>query len=211
MRMVTYDPWKKISFESEWCLGCFPREFPLDYTCQMFIALLNHNKVLSHSLWKYSDVCWIFNRNRDLWCFNILYLYKLSCCFCMCFLWVLYYYWNLYSSWSCLNRIIYFNNMAIIIYLSSSTQLLSDGKLLLALFSYVKANEMMSPPREWTVSQFEELQLLALAALAQLGPLMIDDYMTCQGSTRLLLLLEWCVGSGVYCLQLTFIYLFLLH
>lgn len=54
----------------------------------------------------------------------------------------------------------------------------------------------MTGPRDWTPAQFEELQLHALAALSTLGPLMIDEYMICQGSTRLLLLLEWCTGTG---------------
>ena len=75
-------------------------------------------------------------------------------------------------------------------------QIMSEGKLLLALFSFVRANEKTSQPREWTVAQFEEIQLHAMAALATLGPLMIEDYMTCQGNTRSLLLLEWCVGPG---------------
>ena len=37
----------------------------------------------------------------------------------------------------------------------------------------------------------------AMACLCSLGPLLLEDYMTCQGSTRLLLLLEWCVGPGL--------------
>ena len=80
--------------------------------------------------------------------------------------------------------------------LTSVLQILSDGRLLLALFSYVKANEKVSRPKEWTWAQFEEIQLHAMAALGTLAPLMIDDYMMCQGSTRLLLLLEWCTGKG---------------
>lgn len=72
--------------------------------------------------------------------------------------------------------------------------ILSEGHLLLALFSYVRANDKMAGPREWTPAQFEELQLQAMASLCTLCPLMLEDYMTCQGNTRLLLLLEWCVG-----------------
>ena len=64
----------------------------------------------------------------------------------------------------------------------------------MALFSYVKSNEKTTGPREWTVAQMEEIQLHAMNALATLGPILIDDYMTCQGGTRLLLLLEWCTG-----------------
>lgn len=79
---------------------------------------------------------------------------------------------------------------------------------MLALFSFVRANENTSGPREWTPAQFEEIQLHAMSCLCALVPLMIEDYMTCQGSTRLLLLLEWCVGEGRHCLCL-FISLFI--
>ena len=67
---------------------------------------------------------------------------------------------------------------------------------MLALFSFVRANESTSGPREWTPAQFEELQLQAMSCLCALCPKMLDDYMTVQGSTRMLLLLEWCVGPG---------------
>ena len=67
---------------------------------------------------------------------------------------------------------------------------------MLALFSFVRANENVSGPREWTPAQFEEIQLHAMSCLCALVPMMIEEYMTCQGSTRLLLLLEWCVGEG---------------
>ncbi|XP_059159997.1 cilia- and flagella-associated protein 69-like isoform X2 [Physella acuta] len=72
--------------------------------------------------------------------------------------------------------------------------ILSEGHLLLALFSFVRANDQKAEPRDWSPAQFEELQLHAMASLCTLCPLMLEDYMTCQGSTRLLLLLEWCVG-----------------
>lgn len=74
--------------------------------------------------------------------------------------------------------------------------------MLLALFSYVRANEKTSVPREWSLAQFEELQLQAMSSLCTLCPLLLEDYMTCQGSTRLLLLLEWCVGPGLCILLL---------
>lgn len=75
---------------------------------------------------------------------------------------------------------------------------LSEGHLLLALFSFVRANDKQTGPREWTPAQFEELQLQAMSSLCTLCPLMLEDYMTCQGSTRLLLLLEWCVGPDSF-------------
>ncbi|KAH3715889.1 cilia- and flagella-associated protein 69-like [Dreissena polymorpha] len=77
---------------------------------------------------------------------------------------------------------------------STALPILSEGHLMLALFSFVRANESQSGPREWTPAQFEELQLQAMSSLCSLCPKMLDDYMTVQGSTRILLLLEWCVG-----------------
>ena len=82
--------------------------------------------------------------------------------------------------------------MSVFIYL----QTLSEGKVLLALFSYVKSNEKVTAFKEWTVAQFEEIQLHAISALCTLAPILLEDYMTCQGGTRLLLLLEWCVSAG---------------
>ncbi|XP_030849365.1 cilia- and flagella-associated protein 69 [Strongylocentrotus purpuratus] len=73
--------------------------------------------------------------------------------------------------------------------------LLSEGHVILALLSFIKNNENSSQPQEWSPAQFEETQLHAMSALCTLAPLCIQDYMTCQGNTRLLLLLEWCVGK----------------
>jgi len=81
-------------------------------------------------------------------------------------------------------------------------QIYSEMRVLLALFSYVKANEMVGSPltvvpsHDWTAAQYEEIQLLAMSALCTLAPLMIDDYIECHGGTRLLLMLEWCVING---------------
>ena len=51
-------------------------------------------------------------------------------------------------------------------------------------------------PRHWTSVQQEELQLQALATLASVAPLMQEEYVSCKGSTCLLLLLEWCAERG---------------
>ena len=32
----------------------------------------------------------------------------------------------------------------------------------------------------------------ALSCLSSLAPMCVEDYMTCQGNTRLLMLIEWC-------------------
>ncbi|XP_022085503.1 cilia- and flagella-associated protein 69-like [Acanthaster planci] len=77
----------------------------------------------------------------------------------------------------------------------SMVPLLAEGHILLALFSYVRGNENVSQHQEWTPAQFEEVQLHAMSALCTVAPLCVQDYMTCQGNTRLLLLLEWCVGK----------------
>lgn len=70
--------------------------------------------------------------------------------------------------------------------------ILTEGRLLLALFSFVRNNQSTAPRREWSVAEYEELQLHALSCLCILCPLLLEDFMACQGSTRLLLLLEWC-------------------
>jgi hypothetical protein len=86
--------------------------------------------------------------------------------------------------------------ISILVMLSSfpaAVKVMMDGYILLALFSFVKANDKAGT--EWTAAQFEELQLEALAALAALCPFCVEAYMTCQGSTRLLLLLDWCTSQ----------------
>uniref|UniRef100_H2YW06 Cilia- and flagella-associated protein 69 ARM repeats domain-containing protein n=1 Tax=Ciona savignyi TaxID=51511 RepID=H2YW06_CIOSA len=77
----------------------------------------------------------------------------------------------------------------------AALQILSDGKALLSLFHYVKSDEGKSRARDWSSAQFEELQLHAMSALNKLSVLLMDDYMMCQGNTRVLLLLEWCLGK----------------
>ncbi|KAI4817886.1 hypothetical protein KUCAC02_011259 [Chaenocephalus aceratus] len=42
----------------------------------------------------------------------------------------------------------------------------------------------------------EEVQLQALATLCSLAPIMLEDYMSCQGNAVLLLLLDWCGPSS---------------
>lgn len=66
---------------------------------------------------------------------------------------------------------------------------------MLALFHYVKPNEKPGV-HDWSAAQYEELQLHAIATLASVAPLLIEDYMMCQGNTRLLMFLEWCAGNG---------------
>lgn len=72
---------------------------------------------------------------------------------------------------------------------------------MLALLALMKppvasSSERQSGSRPWSAVQKEELQLQALATLATIGPLMLEEYISCEGSTCLLLLLDWCVGPG---------------
>ncbi|XP_008110704.1 cilia- and flagella-associated protein 69 isoform X3 [Anolis carolinensis] len=81
-----------------------------------------------------------------------------------------------------------------------SVQLLHEGKVILALFYYLKPNEK-SGPVGMSAAQFEELQLLAIATLATVAPLLIEDYMTNCGNTRLLMFLEWCLSNEPFFAQ----------
>uniref|UniRef100_A0A672IRI8 Cilia- and flagella-associated protein 69 ARM repeats domain-containing protein n=1 Tax=Salarias fasciatus TaxID=181472 RepID=A0A672IRI8_SALFA len=69
-----------------------------------------------------------------------------------------------------------------------------------ALLALVKppaaSSERRSGVRHWSVVQREELQLQALATLNTVAPLMLDDYMSCQGNTCLLLLLDCFHSTG---------------
>ncbi|XP_034616289.1 cilia- and flagella-associated protein 69 isoform X1 [Trachemys scripta elegans] len=90
-----------------------------------------------------------------------------------------------------------FNMVAVLAKDLCSVQLLNEGKVVLALFHYVKPNEKPGV-HDWSAAQYEELQLHAIATLASVAPLLVDDYMTCQGNTRLLMFLEWCVGQDPF-------------
>ena len=62
-----------------------------------------------------------------------------------------------------------------------------------SLLSFVVPNEKTHEVGcQWNSAQFEELQLLALSCLSTLAPLCVEDYMVCQGNTRILILVEWC-------------------
>ncbi|XP_068603208.1 cilia- and flagella-associated protein 69-like [Brachionichthys hirsutus] len=79
----------------------------------------------------------------------------------------------------------------------ASLQLYKEEKVVLSLLMLTKPpaalSEQRSGSRRWSSTQQEELQLQALATLATIAPLMLDDYMSCQGNTCLLILLDWCV------------------
>ncbi|XP_053324126.1 cilia- and flagella-associated protein 69 [Spea bombifrons] len=90
-----------------------------------------------------------------------------------------------------------FNIIVVLAKDESAIQLLCDGKVVLALFNYVKANEKPGI-HDWPSARFEDLQLHAIATLTTVAPLLLEDYMTCQGSTRILLFLEWCISQDAF-------------
>ncbi|CAH2282348.1 cilia- and flagella-associated 69 [Pelobates cultripes] len=90
-----------------------------------------------------------------------------------------------------------FNMLVVLAKEFSAIQLLSDGKVVLALFNYVKANEKPGK-HDWPAARFEDLQLHAIATLTTVAPLLLEDYMTCQGNTRILLFLDWCVSQDAF-------------
>ncbi|XP_077915360.1 cilia- and flagella-associated protein 69 isoform X2 [Halichoerus grypus] len=76
-------------------------------------------------------------------------------------------------------------------------QLLIDGKVILALFTYLKKPEKHKII-EWSAAQYEELQLHAIVTLSSVAPLLTEEYMLCQGNARVLAFLEWCESEGVF-------------
>nr|KAF6418072.1 cilia and flagella associated protein 69 [Rousettus aegyptiacus] len=78
-----------------------------------------------------------------------------------------------------------------------TVQLLIDGKVVLALFTYVKKPEKHKII-EWSAAQYEELQLHAIATLSSVAPLLIEEYMLCQGNARILAFLEWCESEDSF-------------
>lgn len=71
---------------------------------------------------------------------------------------------------------------------------------MLALLTLVRPHaaspDRWSNSRYWSSVHQEALQLCALAALTTVAPLLLDDYMQCQGNSCLLLLLDWCIKPG---------------
>lgn len=90
-----------------------------------------------------------------------------------------------------------FNLIVILSDDSESLQIMSKCYVLHALFTYVQPITQ-STNTLWSAAQFEEIQLQAMSVLAVLAPLLVNQYMECQGNARLLNLLDWCVGQDDY-------------
>ncbi|XP_036372166.1 cilia- and flagella-associated protein 69-like [Megalops cyprinoides] len=82
-----------------------------------------------------------------------------------------------------------------------SLELFREGQVLLALLLHLRPSERPGF-HGWNSVQQGELQLHALSTLVSVAPLLPEDYISCQGNTHLLMLLEWCteqdtdVGQG---------------
>ncbi|XP_068189845.1 cilia- and flagella-associated protein 69-like [Antennarius striatus] len=88
----------------------------------------------------------------------------------------------------------------LLVYMSkdlATLQLYKEENVVLSLLTLMKPPAALSErgagSHHWSSMQQEELQLQALAILATIAPLMLDDYMSYQGNTCLLILLDWCV------------------
>lgn len=79
-------------------------------------------------------------------------------------------------------------------------QLLSENHVMPALLYYVKRNQNPGFP-DWSATQYEELQLHAIAVLASVAPVLVDKYLSCRANTLLLVFLEWCIGQGQWILM----------
>ncbi|XP_006834376.1 PREDICTED: uncharacterized protein C7orf63 homolog isoform X2 [Chrysochloris asiatica] len=82
----------------------------------------------------------------------------------------------------------------------ATTQLLVQGKVIWALFTYVKKPEKHKIV-DWSAAQHEELQLHAIATLSSVAPLLVEEYMLCQGNARVLAFLEWCQNEDPFLSQ----------
>ncbi|XP_016308850.1 cilia- and flagella-associated protein 69 [Sinocyclocheilus anshuiensis] len=81
-------------------------------------------------------------------------------------------------------------------------QLFREGRVMLALMLLVKPSSSAERSgrhrHRWSSRQQEELQLQALSTLSALAPLMLDEYMSCQANTCLLLLLDGCLQDDSF-------------
>ncbi|UJR26392.1 hypothetical protein I4U23_007724 [Adineta vaga] len=80
--------------------------------------------------------------------------------------------------------------------------LITNSRVLLGLLSYIeplprKKNQVINT-FEWSLSQLEELQLHAIAALSILLPRSLNEYFEYHTSTRLLLFYEWTINDEVF-------------
>ncbi|XP_061753182.1 cilia- and flagella-associated protein 69-like [Nerophis ophidion] len=89
---------------------------------------------------------------------------------------------------------------------SAAIQIFKEEQVMLALLALIKppaaapsdSCEARPKSRDWSPVQHEELQLQALAVLATVAPLMLDQFMSSYGTVALLHLLDWCTGPDTF-------------
>ncbi|CAI9736367.1 ciliaflagella69-likeassociated and flagella-associated 69-like [Octopus vulgaris] len=79
---------------------------------------------------------------------------------------------------------------------SASLPLLCCGHLLRGLFFYIHNIETDTSDMGWSPSEYEEMQLHVLSCMCIVCPLLLDSFMAYSGTTRILLLLEWCITKS---------------
>ncbi len=72
-----------------------------------------------------------------------------------------------------------------------------NSRILLALLFYIEPlPRKKTNTFEWTITQFEELQLHVLAALSILLPRLLNEYFEYHIGTRLLMFYEWTINKS---------------
>ncbi|NXK57589.1 CFA69 protein, partial [Sylvietta virens] len=90
-----------------------------------------------------------------------------------------------------------FNIIGILSKDPSAAQLLIENDVIPALLYYVEQYQTPGFP-DWSATQYEELQLHAIAVLASVAPVVVDKYLSCRANTRLLVFLKWCIGQDPF-------------
>ncbi|XP_074543190.1 cilia- and flagella-associated protein 69 [Halichoeres trimaculatus] len=84
----------------------------------------------------------------------------------------------------------------------TALQLYKESQVMVSLLMLIKPpsspSERRSSSRHWSPVQQEELMLQALATLVTIAPLMLDQFLSCQGNACLLILLDWCITQDSY-------------
>ncbi|CAF2481411.1 unnamed protein product [Rotaria sp. Silwood2] len=95
-----------------------------------------------------------------------------------------------------------FNTVVILNRNPMMNELVTNSRILLALLSYIeplpRKKDRETNAFEWKISQFEDLQLHALAVLSILLPYSLNEYFEYGVGTRLLVFYEWTINNEEY-------------
>ncbi|KAM9842992.1 cilia- and flagella-associated protein 69-like [Aulostomus maculatus] len=73
----------------------------------------------------------------------------------------------------------------------AAVELYKEERVMLAVMQHAASSKQEPQSSYWSSSQQEDLRLQALVVLASIAPLMLDDFMACEGSACLLPLLDY--------------------